>query len=111
MLVKWTPGDITNLNFQVGKNRPEEAVISLKWFRGVENVDNGMSTKVIVDELKSIVVSTSEGTSDPISLHRTVEQIFGPCRKPFLIISTLIILIPFASGSFLTFFAFDTFAR
>ena len=91
------------------KNRPEEAVVSLKWFRGVENIDGfDESPKIIIDEMKSIVVSTSDNST--FSFRQNAKNLLTN-RQSLLVLMFLVVLIPMSGGSVITFFAFNIFSR
>ena len=94
------------------KNRPEEAVVSLKWFRGVENIDGfDESPKIIIDEMKSIVVTSSENST--FSFRQNVKNLLTNRQslKSLLVLMFLVVLIPMSGGSVITFFAFNIFSR
>ena len=89
--------------------------MSLKWFRGVEKVD-GLefeSPKLIFDEMKSIVVTSSEPTSDSTTLKRVVESVFSTKknRANLLLGGVLVVFLAFSGGSVFTFAANVIFNR
>jgi len=88
-------------------------VVSLKWFRGVEKVDGFDSPKLIFDEMKSIVVTSSEPTSDSDNFRRTVESIFSTKknRTNLLIGGALVVSLAFSGGAVFTFSANVIFNR
>ena len=102
-----------SINTKVCKNRQEEAVVSLKWFRGVEKVDGLDSPKLIFDEMKSIVVTSSESASDATTLKRVVESIFSTKknRTNLLLGGALVVFLAFSGGSVFTFSANIIFNR
>ena len=87
--------------------------MSLKWFRGVEKVDGLDSPKLIFDEMKSIVVTSSESASDATTLKRVVESVFSTKknRTNLLLGGALVVFLAFSGGTVFTFSANIIFNR
>ncbi len=85
----------------------------MKWFRGVEKVDGLDSPKTIFAEIRSIVVTSSEKTSEPMTLKKVVDAVFltKKNRRLFWIGGALVVLLAFSGGTVVTFFANNVFER